>query len=296
MRVFVRVAETASFTRAAEQLRLPKPTVTIAVQQLEARLRVRLLNRTTRKVALTEEGATYRARCARILADIEESDALFARRGGRLHGTVRLDVPERLTALYLMPALPEFVRDHPDLELIVSATDRFTDLVQNGIDCVVRVGAPGRSSMTVRNLGRVEQANVASRAYVERTGLPRTLADLKAHLTVGFHSGDGAHDYDFEHVEGGVTRHVPMRGHVAVSSSSAYLAACVAGLGIIQAPRHALEPELRSGELVEFLPDYRPAPLPISILHAQGRRLAPRVRAVVDWLTATLGPRYRRTL
>jgi LysR family transcriptional regulator for bpeEF and oprC len=287
LRVFARVAETASFTRTAEQLGVPKPTVTLAIQELESRLNVRLLYRTTRRVSLTDEGRAYYERCTRILEDLEEADALFTK---RLKGTVRLDLPERLAALTVIPALPKFVRDYPDLKVIISATDKFTDLIDSGVDVIVRVGALTDSTMTVRRVGFVEQTNVASREYVDRYGVPKTLDELKDHVTVGFHSGTGQHDHDFEYSGGGFTRYIPMRGTVSVTSSIAYHAACRAGLGIIQAPRHGMVGELRAGDFVELLTDYRPAPMPVSILHAQGRKLAPRIKALIDWLAAALVP------
>ncbi len=207
-----------------------------------------------------------------------------------MKGTVRLDLPERLASLHIVPALPKFVRDYPDLNVIISATDRFTDLIDSGVDVIVRVGTLVDSTMTARRLGYVEQTNVASRDYVDRHGAPKTLDELNHHFSVGFHSAGGQHDHDFEYSGGGFTPYIPMRGTIAVASSIAYHAACRAGRGLIQAPRYGMLGELRAGDFVEFLTDYRPAPMPVSILHAQGRKLAPRIKALIDWLVMALTP------
>jgi DNA-binding transcriptional LysR family regulator len=289
MRIFKAVADCKSFTQAAEQLDLPKPTVTNAVQAIEQQLGVRLLQRTTRKVSLTVEGSLYLERCSALLNDLENINGLFAGDGRLLSGAVRVDLPERLAHLIVIPRLPEFLQRHPNIQVRLGSNDRFADLVGEGIDCAVRAGTLRDSTLVARHIASMEQINVASRAYLDRCGRPRTLDDLRHHTAVNFFSSQTGRDLDWEYVDAdGVERTLPMRSQVSVSGTEAFLASCVAGLGLIQAPRQGLAPLLESGQLEEVLPQWRPAPLPLNIVYSHNRHLSPRVRVFVDWLTGVL--------
>lgn len=288
LHIFRTVAECKSFAMAAEQLDLPRPTVTHAVQALERQLGVRLLQRTTRKVSLTVEGSVYLERCARVLDEIEDMNGLFTGSGAKPAGVVRVELPERLARHQLIPRLPAFFDQYPDIQLRVGATDRFADLVGEGIDCAVRVGTLRDSSLVAKRLGQLEQANLAAPAYLARHGTPRHLTDLPHHYAVNFFSSQTGRDLDWEYVEDGQTRTVGMRSQVAVSSSEAYLACCLAGLGMVQIPRLGVEELLAAGTLAEVLPEWRPAPLPVSVVYSHNRQLSPRVKAFVDWVAAVL--------
>jgi len=289
MQIFKAVADCKSFTQAAEQLDLPKPSVTNAVQAIEQQLGVRLLQRTTRKVSLTVEGAQYLERCTALLNDLDNLNGLFAGEGRLLSGAVRVDLPERLAHLYVIPALPAFFQRHPHIQVRLGSNDRYVDLVGEGIDCAVRGGTLRDSTLVARRIDSMEQINVATPAYLERHGRPRTLDDLRQHMAVNFFSSQSGRDLDWEYVDAdGVARTQAMRSQVSVSGTEAYLAACLAGLGLIQMPRQSLAPLLASGELEEILPQWRPAPLPLSIVYAHNRHLSPRVRVFVDWLASVL--------
>ncbi|KWI56797.1 transcriptional regulator [Burkholderia pseudomultivorans] len=291
MRIFARVARLGSFTKAAEQLQLPRPTVSNAVQYLEKHLKVRLLQRTTRRVGLTAEGATYYERCERLLADLDDAETLFEEAGASPRGVIRVDLPERFALTRVIPALPAFHARFPDLRVVMSTTDRFVDLVADGIDCAVRVGALSDTSLVARRVGEMAQINCASPAYLARHGTPRSPDDLSDHVAVGYFSSRTGRELDWEYadMDSGELHTVKMRSVVSVSSSHAYLACCVAGLGLIQAPRDGLAPLLADGSLVEVLPEWNAAPLPVSVVFPYGRHLAPRVRIFVDWLAETLG-------
>ncbi|MQA23210.1 LysR family transcriptional regulator [Rugamonas rivuli] len=289
MQIFRAVADCKSFTQAAEQLDLPKPTVTNAVQAIEQQLGVRLLQRTTRKVSLTVEGAQYLERCTALLNDLENLNGLFAGDGRLLSGAVRVDLPERLAHLYVIPALPDFFQRHPQIQVRLGSNDRFVDLVGEGIDCAVRGGTLRDSTLVARRIDAMEQINVASPAYLARHGRPQTLDDLRQHTAVNFFSSQSGRDLDWEYVDAdGIARTLPMRSQVSVSGTEAYLAACLAGLGLIQMPRRGLGTLLATGQLEEVLPAWRPAPLPLSIIYAHNRHLSPRVRVFVDWLASVL--------
>ncbi|RQR64573.1 LysR family transcriptional regulator [Burkholderia sp. Bp9002] len=291
MRIFARVAHLGSFTKAAEQLQLPRPTVSNAVQYLEKHLKIRLLQRTTRRVALTAEGTAYYERCVRLLADLDDAETLFEDAGASPRGVIRVDLPERFALNEVIPALPAFHARYPDLRVVISTTDRFVDLVADGIDCAVRVGALSDTSLVARRLGELAQVNCASPAYLARHGTPRSPDDLPEHVAVGYFSSRTGRELDWEYadMDTGEMHTVKMRSIVSVNSSQAYLACCLAGLGMIQAPRDSLDAPLASGALVEVLPEWNAAPLPVSVVFPHGRHLAPRVRIFVDWLAQTIG-------
>ncbi len=285
MQIFKAVADARSFTQAAEQLDLPRPTVTNAVQAIEQKLGVRLLQRTTRKVSLTVEGMIYLDRCTALLSELEDVNALFLGDGRRPSGTIRVDLPERTAHRTVIPALPEFLRQYPEIDVRLGSSDRIADLVGEGIDCAIRGGVLRDSTLIARRLGELEQINVASRAYLETHGRPQTPADLAGHQAVNFFSSMSGRDLPWEYVdEHGAVKTLALRSRVSVSSTEAYLTACRAGLGLIQLPRTGLDALLASGELEEVLPQWKPAPLPISIVYSHNRHLSPRVRVFVDWL------------
>lgn len=285
MQIFRAVAECKSFAQAAEQLDLPRPTVTNAVQSVEQHLGARLLQRTTRKVSLTMEGEIYLERCVRLLKELDDMNGLFSGPGA---GTIRVDMPERLARTQLIPRLPEFLQQYPGIKVRIGARDRFVDLVGEGIDCAIRVGQLRDSSLIARRIGELEQINVGSRAYLAQHGVPQTPDELKDHLAVHFFSSQTGRDMEWEYRQDGQDHVVPMRSVVSVSSTEAYIAGCAAGLGLIQAPRLGLEELLATGELVEVLPAWRAAPLPVSIVYAHNRHLSARVRVFVDWAASVL--------
>ncbi|MGU7770672.1 LysR substrate-binding domain-containing protein [Burkholderia sp. MR1-5-21] len=295
MRIFARVAHLGSFTKAAEQMQLPRPTVSNAVQYLEKHLKIRLLQRTTRRVALTAEGATYYERCTRLLADLDDAETLFEDASASPRGMIRVDLPERFALNEVIPALPAFHARYPDLRVVMSTTDRFVDLVADGIDCAVRVGALSDTSLVARRIGELVQVNCASPAYLARHGTPRSPDDLPEHVAVGYFSTRTGRELDWEYadMDTGEMHALKMRSVVSVNSSQAYLACCIAGLGMIQAPRDGLAEPLANGSLVEVLPEWNAAPLPVSVVFPHGRHLAPRVRIFVDWLAQTLGRPHR---
>jgi DNA-binding transcriptional LysR family regulator len=290
MQIFVRVAELAGFTRAADSLGLPKASVSAAVQDLESTLGTRLLHRTTRKVELTQDGRAYYERCKDLLSDVDELQAMFQRGGQALRGRLRVDMPSGVARAFILPRLPQFLEQHPQLELELSSTDRRVDLVREGFDCVLRLGTLGDSSLIARSLGRFRMMNCASPAYLRTHGTPTTLESLSRHRLIHFAATLGARAEGFEYPDGDGYRSLPMAGPLTVNSAEAYEAACIAGLGIIQAPAVGLQQSLADGSLVEVLPQFTAEPLPVSLVHANRRNLPKRVRAFMDWMAVVLGP------
>ncbi|HCF3159342.1 TPA: LysR family transcriptional regulator [Pseudomonas aeruginosa] len=262
MQAFTRIVELGAFGKAADSLELPRASVTQAIQQLEAHLGVQLLQRTTRQVSLTLDGQAYYERCVRLLADLEEAESCFPRVLNNPRGRLRVDLPGALGRMRVIPFLPEFCERYPELELQLSSNDRLVDLPQ--VTC-------------------------ASAAYLERHGHPRQLAELGGHLAVNYQSPSSGRTFDFEFSVDGRLRTLPMRSRVSVNNADAYVAACRAGLGLIQAPHYHVAAGLADGSLRQVLGEWLPPPLPLHAVYPSQRQLSPRVRVFVDWLVELFG-------
>jgi len=290
LRVFVKVTELASFTRAAEHLGMPKARASARVQALEAELGVRLLQRTTRTVRPTRDGELLLPRAKRLVAEADELGAMF-QSSRTLRGLVRLDLPISLARDHIIPRVPELLALHPQLELQISTTDRRVDVVREGFDCVLSVGRLAASGLIAQRLGELAMASCASPAYLHKHGTPRAIGDLASHALVHYALRLGTGTPEFEYRAGDRYAVYPMRASITVNSTDAYLAACLAGLGIIQVPRFGLRALLEAGTLVEILPELPSEPMAVSLVHPHGRNVPRRVRAVMTWLAALIAPR-----
>lgn len=287
-RVFARVVETASFTRAADGLNMPRSSVSTAIQELEARLGARLLARTTRSVAPTPDGAAFYEHCVRLIADMEEAEALFRRDTVGPRGVLRVDMPGRIGRLIVAPALPDFLDRYPGIEIVLGVSDRAANLVEEGIDCALRVGPLHESGLIARRIGELTLINVASPAYLARHGVPRGPADLTAHQVVRYASPATGRVEDWEWVAEGQIRSAAPAGRVTVNSAEGLIACCLAGLGLIQVPAYDVRGHLDAGELVEVMADRRAAPLPMALLYPHRRHLSRRLQVFADWLAGIL--------
>ncbi|MDR6764853.1 DNA-binding transcriptional LysR family regulator [Acidovorax delafieldii] len=288
MQLFTRIVELGSFTRAAEDLQLPRASVTLAVQDLEKRLGTRLLQRTTRHVSTTPDGQAYYERCQRLLADLEEAESAFGSALLKPRGKLRVDLQGTLARHFVLPRIGEFCERYPDVELEIGLGDRLVDLVREGVDCVLRGGELRDSTMVARRVALLQQVTCASREYLRRHGTPTTVDALRGHQAVNFLSQRTGKPLPFDFLVDGVARSVQLKGPVAVSDADAYHACCAAHLGLIQVPRYHIAPRLADGSLCEVLADCRPAPMPVSVLYPHSRQLSPRVRVFVDWLAQVM--------
>ncbi|MDH5832821.1 LysR family transcriptional regulator [Luteimonas kalidii] len=287
MRVFARIVERRSFTRAADDLGLPRTTVTDAIKALEARVGVRLLQRTTRQVTPTLEGEAFYGRCLRLIADVEDAEGAF--RDSPPGGPLRIEVHGTLARHFLFPRLPDFLSRFPEIELDVSEGDRYVDLVREGVDCAIRVGELRDSDLAARRLTALAEATAASPDYCARHGTPDSIDALQAgHLMVGFQSTStgGLLPLEFQH-EGRV-REVALPTRVRVSGADSYVGAAFAGFGLIQAPRYHLDTYFASGQLVALLEACPPKPSPVNIVYTRTRLPSPRLRAFIDWAAREL--------
>jgi DNA-binding transcriptional LysR family regulator len=291
IRIFVRVAELTSFTAAADRLGLPKASASTAVRDLEAQLGTQLLHRTTRKVQMTQDGRQFYERCRDLLADLDEAQTMFEQTPQMLSGRLRVDMSSGVARNLVIPRLPQFLAAHPRLELELGSTDRRVDLIREGFDCVLRVGAIGDGSLIARPLGAFPILNCASPDYLRRHGTPERIEDLDGHILIHYLATFGGKPEGLEYRDDdGVYRTREMPGALIVNSAEAYQAACLAGLGLIQAPAPGVRALIERGELIEVLPQHRAEPMPVTLLHPQRRHLARRVRAFMDWLADVLAP------
>lgn len=288
MQLFVRVAELASFSRAADSLGVPKGSVSRQVQSLENHLGTQLLHRTTRRVQLTQDGMVYYERAKDLLSNLDELDGLFIHDPASVSGKLRVDMPVGVARNLVIPRLPAFVQQYPGLEIELSSSDRLVDVIREGFDCVVRVGTLKDSGLIARPLGRLAVINCASPGYLERFGYPETLEDLSSHAVVHYAVHLGTRPQGFELYLDNTTRWIKTGGILTVNSTETYHAACLAGLGIIQVPRTGVRDALRQGKLVEILPQYRAEPMPVSLIYPHRRNLSRRVHLFMEWLTSVM--------
>ena len=290
MEVFVRVVDAGGFSRAASQLRIPKATVTTLVQRLEARLSVRLLNRTTRRVSVTADGAAYYERCVRILAEVAETEGALARTQTAPSGRLRVDVGVVLGRRVLVPALPEFFARYPEIHLDLCCSDRPVDLLEQGVDCAIRGGDVLDSGLVVRQIGMLEFGLCAAPAYLARRGQPRHPHDLFEHQCVNYFSPQNGKIFDWVLRKDSETIKLSLQGQLAVNDAEAYLEAGSAGLGIIGMPHFMLSSAHAVG-VVPVLTDWRPEPLPINVVYPPNRHLSAKVRVFVEWASALITAR-----
>ena len=287
-RVFTRVVECASFTRAADTLGIPRSSVSAAVQELESRVGARLLHRTTRKVSPTQDGTAFYERCLRVISDVEDTENLFRQTAAQPSGKLKIDVPGRIGRLIIAPALPEFLDLYPQIDIDLGVSDRAVNLIEDSIDCVLRVGALDDSGLIARPIGKLALINVASPAYLARYGTPQTPDDLDGHSAVNYASPSSARVEGWEWVEDGKLRTLPLNGRVTVNSAEAYIACCLAGLGLIQIPAYDVRGHIEMGELVEVMPGHRAEAMPMTLLYPHRQHLSRRLQAFAEWLETLL--------
>jgi DNA-binding transcriptional LysR family regulator len=282
MRVFARIVERRSFTRAAEDLGLPRSSVTDAVKGLEARLGVKLLQRTTRQVTPTLDGEAYYRRCISLLADLEEAESAFS--GVKPSGLIRVDVHGTQARYFLLPGLPHFLETYPGIRLHLSEAHHPLDLIREGVDCVLRTGDLTESSMIRRRVATLERGTFASPAYLRRFGTPRSIDDLSEHEMIGLLESDTAEIAPFVFTNAPGVRQMTLPTKITLTGPETNVALACQGLGLIQVPRYRVTEELAAGVLVEVLHDFPPTPLPVHVLYPHSRQLSPRVRVFIDWI------------
>lgn len=282
MQVFVRIAERGSFTQAAEDLQIPRATVTNLIKRMEERLGTRLLERTTRTVTLTDDGRQFYRNCIRLLADMEEAESQF--RNATPKGLLRVNMQGTLAKNFVVPRLAEFITRYPDIRLQISEDDRFVDLIREGIHCVLRAGNLQDSTMVARRVALLQQVTVASPAYLAAYGEPKTLEALTGHHAVNYLSSAIGRALPLEFTVKDEVKTVQLDDVISVNGTELYTSAALAGLGIIQVPHYRIKQELAENKLKIILPEMPPPPIPVSMLYLQNRQLSQRVRVFINWI------------
>lgn len=285
MQVFVRVVETGSFTKAAETLHMSRTTATQLVQQLEAHLRVKLLNRTTRQVNTTQDGAAYYERAVKLLADLDDAETSLSTAQASPRGRLRVDVPSPLARMILVPALPEFYAQYPEIHLELGVSDRRVDLTLEGVDCVVRGGEMTDLSLVARRVGDLALRAYAAPSYLQEFGVPAHPLELAGpdHWTVGFTWARTGKPLPYIMERKGEHINVQGRCRLSVDDGNAYLAAGLAGLGVLWLPDYVGAEHQRRGELVALFDQWHMEPMPLYIAFSPNRHLSAKLRVFMDW-------------
>lgn len=289
MQIFARVVEAGSFAGAAKTLSIPRSTVSRSIQDLETALGVSLLQRTTRSLRLTSSGSFYYDHCRQILLEIEGVEAVLSDSATLPRGRLRVDMTSSFARAVVLPAINGFLSRYPDLDIVLTLGDRPVDLIQEGLDCVVRAGTPQSSALLVaRNIGSFEWITCASPGYLKQHGVPLSLDDLAQHQVVEFHSGRTGRAMDWRFTAADGEQVISIRGKLAVNDTDAYISCGLEGLGLIRIANFLAAPHLEAERLVRVLPEQQGPRVPLSVLYLRSRHLSPSVRAFVDWMTGLL--------
>ena len=284
MQVFARVVETGGLTRAADSLQLPKATATTLIQQLEASLGVKLLNRTTRKVSVTTDGAAYYPSCLAILALVRETEESLGQRHASPQGLLRVEVPTLIARLVIVPALPSFFARYPDIQLELGCSERRADLIEEGIDCAVWIGELEDSTLIARRIGLLYFGTCAAPSYLAAHGQPRHPDELAAHRCINHFSPRTGKIFECVFAKNGVRIQTLLRGYIALDDENSYVAAAEAGLGVAQIPAFVLKEAMERGSLELLLGDWFAEPAPLNVVYPQNRHLSVKIRVFVDWV------------
>jgi DNA-binding transcriptional LysR family regulator len=293
MRLFTRVVDRRSFSQAAHDLDIPRSTATQAIRQLEERLGVRLLQRTTRTVRPTLDGEAYYRRCLVILDDIEDAEGAFM--GVAPKGMLRVEVQGTIARHFLMPGLPEFFARYPEIGLAMSESDRWVDVVREGVDCVLRYGALPDSDLVARTVAMLPRITCAAPAYLDRYGRPEAPEDLAWHRAVGLRSITTGALAPFEFVRPEGLVRVEVAAPFSVTGTESFLDGVRLGLGLAQMPLFHVQGELQAGRLEQVLAGFPAPSAPVSVLYPRNRQLSPRVRLFIDWIVQQFAQRSSDT-
>ncbi len=293
LRLFIRLAETLSFSETAASLNIARSSVSRVIGELEDELGVRLIQRSTRKVALTPNGTSFQKRCAAVIREVEAIAGMFQTGHTGPKGKLRVNAPTRLARLVITPALPEFLQLYPDIELDFAATDRPVDLIGEGFDCVIRVGQQKDSGLLSRKIAELRMVNCASPQYLAAHGTPQTLNDLEGHKAVGYVSPRNARDTGWDYTSEGKSQSMRMKCMLRVNNAELYVASCLAGLGLIQVPAYDVQPLLESGQLVAVIPDHPAPPMPVAIVSPDRASLNPTIQVFADWAAVVVSASLR---
>ncbi|MBW4565973.1 MAG: LysR family transcriptional regulator [Mojavia pulchra JT2-VF2] len=282
--IFVRAAQYLSFSQAARQLGMSPSTISKAVLRLEEDMGIRLMNRTTRSITLTQDGENFYYRCCQILAELEEAELELKRSQTTPTGVLRIDISTELARLHIIPALPRFLAQYPDLKVDVSLTNRIVDLIEEGVDAVVRIGIGRDNRLIMHRLAIAKFIVCATPNYLQKYGTPKTINDLTHHNCITFISAWTGKSYDWRFQQDGKEVLLPVQGNIRLDNGEAILETALASVGIVQLYNYVAARAISSGKLQPILPEYAPPGYPISIVYPQKRYLSAKVNVFVEFL------------
>jgi LysR family transcriptional regulator, regulator for bpeEF and oprC len=285
IKIFVRVADTNSFSKTADVMDMPRGTVSRTIQTLEEQVGVRLLSRSTRQVSLTEAGKVYYDRCVKVLTDLSEVEAELTIAKTLPSGTVRVDTSGTIAKVIIVPSLDDFFSRYPAIDVRIGLADRNIDLIQEGVDCVLRMGNLEESSLVARRIGNAKLVTCASPTYLEKYGVPESLEELSGHLVVNYISARSGRLLPFEFEQNGHLAKLLLKSKLSVNEGAAYIDAGLRGFGIIQPSRYMVADYLAQGLLREVLPNFGQPPIPLSVVYPHRNHISSATRAFTDWIT-----------
>jgi LysR family transcriptional regulator for bpeEF and oprC len=283
--IFVQAAKHLSFSGAARQLGMSPSAVSRAVQRLEDRLGTRLLNRTTRSLSLTEDGARFYESCWQILSDLDEAELALSHSQSVPSGVLRLNLIPSMGRMHLVPALAQFAKQYPDLKLEISLSDRRVDLIESRIDAVVRVGMSPDSTLIMHPLATARSVVCASPQYFERWGIPKTPEDLQHHCCINHVVQQTGRIREWQFQRNGQSISLDVSGTFTIDHAETATEAAIAGAGIIQLYNFVVGSAIKAGQLVPILQDYAPPGVPIAVIYTQKRYLSAKVKVFVEFIT-----------
>ena len=290
MQAFIRVVEAGTFTKAADSMALPKPKVTRLIQTLETELQTKLLNRTTRRVTVTADGAAYYERAVRVMTEMEELETSMSHARANPRGRLKVDCSAAVAVPILIPALPDFLERYPDIKLELGVSDRMVDLLTDNIDCVLRGGELTEQSLVARRIGEAYLETCAAPSYLERHGAPQHPHDLDdpetGHRLVKYFSPRTGRLYPFVYTRAGETIEVTGSHQIALDDAAAIVAAGVVGLGVVHALSFLVQDHIAEGRLEPLMLDWSSLPIPLHVVYPPNRHLSNKVRVFVDWVAA----------
>ena len=288
MAVFAKVVEARSFTAAAAELGMSKSAVSKQITRLEDRLGARLLNRTTRRLSLTETGAAFYDRCARVVAEAQQAELAVTHLQSEPRGTLRVNAPMTFGHLHIAPAIPDFLARYPELRVDMTMNDRFVDLIDEGFDVAIRIAQLTDSSLIARRLAPDRRILCGSPAYFAKHGEPRTPDDLARHNCLSYAYVSDTDQWQF--IDGEGTRSIPVRGNLRANNGDAIRQALLASLGVAILPSFMVGADVQAGRLKEVLSDYLPNRASVYAVYPHSRHLTAKVRVFVDFLADRFGP------
>lgn len=286
--IFVHVVDKGSFAKAADHLKINRPAVTNAINELEQDLGVKLFQRTTRKVTLTNEGEQVLEKILKIQQKVQEVQELFTPHPNKPSGKLRVDIPIALAKTIIIPNLSDFINQYPDIDIILGVSDQPVNLINDGVDCVLRIGQMPDSSLITQVIGKITMIICAAPSYLKRYGTPKQIKDLSKHVAINYVSGRGYRPIPWQLLDNNNAFTTRLKSSLTVNDTETFIVSAIAGIGLIQVPRICVQDYLNTGELIEVLPQKPVIQRPLSIIYPDKNFITPQVNVFIQWIKSLI--------